>query len=258
MSAPAIEARGLTKVYDDRPVVDRLDLTVAPGEFFGFLGPNGAGKSTTIRMLTGTTRPSAGSARVAGHDVGQHPLEVKARIGVLPEEVQTYDRLTPRELLEFTGRLHGGERAAVRERAERLLDLVELAPPDRDRLLLDHSLGMRKKVALCGALIHAPPVLFLDEPFNGIDALTVRTLQHVLRTLVERGVTIFYTSHVLEVVERLCTRVGIVIDGRLVACGDLASLRDAAGLGADAPLGDVFARLVGQGDRGDDLSWLVP
>lgn len=252
----AIVTRGLTKVFDGKPAVDRLSLTVEEGEFFGFVGRNGAGKTTTLRMLTGSAAPSAGTAHVAGLDVVADPLGVKARIGVLPDSLRAHERLSGREWLELCGRLHGGERGAVAARAERLLDLLDLDPASRDRELRTYSLGMRKKVGICAALIHRPRVLFLDEPFSGLDPVTAGLLRDVLAHLVERGVTVFHTSHVLDVVERLSSRVGILDGGVLIAVGSLPDLRERAALAPDATLVDVFARLVGgQATRGD-LSWL--
>ena len=247
--APVVDLRGLRKTFGDKIAVDGVDLAVYPGEFFAFLGPNGAGKSTTIKMAAAMLRPTAGLARVFGIDASVHPLEVKRRIGVLPEEVQLYERLTPLETLELHGSLHGLRKEEIAKRSAELLDLLELAAGERRKMIVDFSMGMRKKVALACALLHAPRLLFLDEPFNGIDAVTTRAIKEVLSAAVQRGVTIFFSSHILEQVERLCTRIGVIDRGRLRALGDLAELRVAAGLGADASLEDVFVSLVG-GERG--------
>lgn len=253
---PSVVARGLTRVFGEKVAVDRIDLTVRPGEFFGFLGPNGAGKSTTIRMLCGLLRPTAGRAFVLGHDVAADPVAVKACVGILPEEVNVYERLSGRELLRFTARMHGLPREEAESRAEDLFRLVEIAAGDRDKMVVDYSMGMRKKTALACALIHSPRVLFLDEPFNGIDAVTSDHLRRVFQRLTERGVTIFFSSHVLEVVEKLCTRIAIVHGGRLAACGSLDEIRAATGRDAATSLHDIFVSLVGgSGDRGD-LGWL--
>lgn len=252
----SVSTHGLTKLYGGTAAVDGLDLAVRPGEFFGFLGPNGAGKSTTIRMLCGLLRPTSGRAVVAGCDVVAEPLAVKARIGVLTEEVNTYERLSGWELLVFTGRMHGLARAEAEHRADDLLRLVEISEDDRNRMLVDYSMGMRKKTSLACALIHAPRVLFLDEPFNGIDAVAVDALRRVLLRLTERGVTVFFSSHVLEVVERLCSRIAVIHRGRLVACGSLAEIRAAGGHAPDAPLHDVFVQLVGGAAATGDLGWL--
>ena len=252
----SVVARGLTKRYGEKLAVDALDLAVRPGEFFGFLGPNGAGKSTTIRMLSGLARPTAGSAVVAGFDVVADPVALKSRIGILPEEVNTYERLSGWELLVFTGRMHGLARAEAEERAADLLRVVEITEDDRHRMVVDYSMGMRKKTALACALIHAPRVLFLDEPFNGIDAVTGDALRRVLVRLTGRGVTVFFSSHVLEVVEKLCSRIAIVHKGRLAVCGTLDEIRAATGHAPDAPLHDVFVRIVGGGEDRGDIGWL--
>jgi len=254
--APSVETVGLTKVFGDKVALDHLDLIVRPGEFFGFLGPNGAGKTTTIKLLCGLARPSSGSATVLGHDVVRDPVEVKARIGVLPEEINTYERLTGRELLEFTGRMHGLARDLSRERGERLFDLMEIEEDDRGKLVVDYSMGMRKKTLLACALIHGPRVLFLDEPFNGIDAVTTGALRRVLSGLTESGVTIFFSSHVMEVVEKVCTRIAIILAGRLITTGTLAEIRAAHGFEHDAPLERVFVDLVGGSRQRGDLEWL--
>jgi len=253
---PSVVAQGLTKVYGGKAAVENLDLVVRPGEFFGFLGPNGAGKSTTIKMLCGLIRPTSGRAFVLGRDVALEPVAVKARIGVLPEEVNTYERLSAWELLLFTGRMHGLSREASAERAADLLRIVEISEEDRHKMVVDYSMGMRKKTALACALIHAPRVLFLDEPFNGIDAVTSDVLRRIFQRLTESGTTIFFSSHVLEVVERLCTRLAIIHGGRLAACGTLDEIRAATGSEPGTPLHDIFVRLVGgTADRGD-VSWL--
>ena len=252
----SVVARGLTKRYGEKAAVESLDLAVRPGEFFGFLGPNGAGKSTTIRMLCGLARPTSGSAVVAGLDVVAEPVALKARIGILPEEVNTYERLSGWELLVFTGRMHGLRRAEAEERAADLLRVVEITEEDRQRMVVDYSMGMRKKTALACALIHAPRVIFLDEPFNGIDAVTGDALRRVLVRLTGRGVTVFFSSHVLEVVEKLCSRIAIIHRGRLAACGTVDEIRTSTGHPPGTPLHDVFVRIVGGGEDRGDLGWL--
>ncbi len=252
----SVVCEGLTKSFGDTVAVAGLDLRVQRGEFFGFLGPNGAGKSTTIKMLCGLIRPTAGRAFVLGHDVVEEPLAVKARIGVLPEEVQTFERLSGWELLIFSGRMYGLSGSELYDRAEGLLELLDLDETLRHKLVVDYSMGMRKKVALACALIHRPEVLFLDEPFNGIDAIVARGLRQVLQRLAETGVTIFFSSHVLEIVEKLCDRVAVIQQGRLVGLGNLAELRTQAGLGADDPLEEIFVRLIGVHERTDALDWL--
>jgi ABC-2 type transport system ATP-binding protein len=247
-AGPVVELVQLTRRFEDRVAVDGLDLVVMPGEFFAFLGPNGAGKSTTIRMMAGMLRPTSGTARILGIDVVKDPLEVKRRIGVLPEEIQLYERLTPLEAVGFSGALYGVDRGEVARRASALFDMLELSLRDRSRMVIDFSMGMRKKVALACALLHGPRLLFLDEPFNGIDAVTTRAIKLALQEATGRGVTVFFSSHILEQVERLCTRIGIIQEGRLRALGTLPEIRGAAGAPPDATLEDVFVRLVG-GDR---------
>jgi ABC-2 type transport system ATP-binding protein len=247
----------LTRAFEGRMAVDGLNLIVRRGEFFGFLGPNGAGKSTTIKMLVGLLRPTSGAAFVAGVDVWREPLRAKAVIGVLPETLNLYERLSGRETVELAGRLYDLPRAEVRRRADALLDVLGLTP-DADKLVIDYSVGMRKKVSLAAALIHRPRVLFLDEPFEGIDPISSRTIRDILRDLTASGTTIFFSSHIMEVVERLCTRVGIINHGRLVAEGTLQDLRARAGTPAngDASLEDVFLSLVGADARAGGLEWL--
>jgi ABC-2 type transport system ATP-binding protein len=254
---PSIVVESLWKTFQRKVAVGDISFSVARGEFFGFLGPNGAGKTTTIKILCGLMKPDKGSARVAGIDVIADPLAAKARIGILPDTPDTFDRLTGFELVVFSGLLYGLPEDEVRRRAGVLFDLVDLEPEDRNRLVIDYSLGMRKKVALACALVHGPQVLFLDEPFNGIDAISTSAIQKVLQNLAAKGVTIFYTSHVLEVVEKLCTRIGVVDRGRLLALGTLPELGEQAGLGPGASLSDVFLKLIGREERRGDLDWVA-
>jgi ABC-2 type transport system ATP-binding protein len=253
-----VRCEGLVRDFGRKRAVDHLDLTVGAGEFFGFLGPNGAGKSTTINILTGVLRSTSGRALVAGHDVATEAIEVKRRIGVLPEEPVLYERLTGREMLWYAGRLHGLPGRTVQERSDGLLGLMALDERDADRPILDYSMGMRKKIGLACALIHRPRVLFLDEPFNGIDPVTSRAIYDVLRQGVAGGMTVFFTSHVLEVAEALCTSVGIIQDGRLRACGSLDEVRRQVGAGPETPLVDVFVDLVDPETRArvSALTWL--
>ena len=255
--APRIAAADLTKRFKEVLAVDRVTFTVARGEFFGFLGPNGAGKTTTIKMLCGLMKPTSGQVLVAGHDVAEDPLGVKARIGIRPDTIETFDRLTGWELVVFSGMMHGVPEEEAERRAGRLLELVDLDPDDRHRLVIDYSMGMRKKAALACALIHGPEVLFLDEPFNGIDAISTQAIQKVLQSLTAKGLTIFYTSHVLEVVEKLCTRIAVIHEGRLRGLGTVQELGVQAGLGPEARLDDTFVTLVGKRvSAGGDLDWV--
>jgi ABC-2 type transport system ATP-binding protein len=251
----SIVALGLTKKFGEKVAVDGINLRVGQGEFFGFLGPNGAGKSTTIKMLCGLLRPNAGSIRVAGYDIAQNPLDVKRNIGVLPEETNLYERLTAEEFLRFAGRMYGLPLDEARRRTEDLLELMELTE-SKDKLIVDYSMGMKKKTALASALIHSPKVMFLDEPFNGIDPISVRAIRNVMRHLVERGTTIFISSHVMEVVERLCTRVAIINRGRIVGEGTIPELRAKAEAGGDSSLEDIFLKLVEARVDEETLSWL--
>ncbi|HZP80123.1 MAG TPA: ABC transporter ATP-binding protein [Chthonomonadaceae bacterium] len=251
----SIVATGLSKRFGAQTAVENLSLQVREGEFFGFLGPNGAGKSTTIKMMCGLLRPDAGTIRVAGYDVAAHPLEVKRQIGVLPEETNLYERLTGEEFLLFSGRMYGLSLDEARARAADLLELMELVE-SKDKLIVDYSMGMKKKVALASALLHRPKVMFLDEPFNGIDPISVRAIRNVMRHLTERGTTIFISSHVMEVIERLCSRVAIIHQGRLVGEGTLAELRTMAQTASDSSLEDIFLKMVDARVDADALSWL--
>jgi len=256
---PIIQTENLTRHFGDLAAVDRLNLAVPGGLIFGFLGPNGAGKSTTIHMLTGLLPPTAGTARVAGFDVQREPLEVKRRLGVVPEQLGLYERLTAGEQLELVGRLHGLDPAEIEQRIPALLDLLELED-SAGKMILDYSHGMRKKTAIACALIHAPEILFLDEPFEGIDPISTRAIKEVLRDMVERrGTTVFFSTHVMELAERFCDQVGIINKGQLAGVGSIAELRRRADLPDDAPLEDVFLHTVGaeQAEEAGLLDWLT-
>jgi len=262
MSEVAILTEGLTRTFGSLRAVDAINLRVEAGQFFGFLGPNGAGKSTTIKMLTGLLAPSAGRMELLGLDFEAHPIEVKRQIGVVPEGMGLFERLTGTEYLRFVGRMYGLDRATTQKRAEELLEFMQLA--DREKTLVaDYSHGMQKKLALAAAVIHGPRILFLDEPFEGVDALAAGALKALLGRMTERGVTIFLTSHVLEIVERLCSHVGIIHEGRLVAQGSMEELR--AGVAAEAgetkTLEQIFLSIVGQSgaeqSRLEELTWLT-
>lgn len=248
----AIETFQLTRDFGSFRAVDQLSLTIEAGRFYGFLGPNGAGKSTTIKMLTGLLAPSSGSMRILGEEVGDpaRALEVKRRIGVVPENLGLFDNLTAREYLTFIGRMYKLPAATVRARCDELLVVMDLANEDR-KLTLEFSHGMKKKLALAAALIPDPELLFLDEPFEGVDAVASRSLRDMLKRCVGRGATVFLTSHVLEIVEKLCTDVGVIAGGRLVHQGTMEDLR------RDGSLEDKFLAVVG-GDQTEaqKLSWL--
>jgi ABC-2 type transport system ATP-binding protein len=267
MDAPAIATEHLTRRFGQLIAVDDVNLRVTGGQFFGFLGPNGAGKSTTIKMLTGLLAPSAGRTEILGLDLAQNPVEVKRQIGVVPEGMALFGRLTGAEYLNFAARMYGLDRATAAKRAAELLDFMQLADQSKT-LITDYSHGMQKKLALAAAVIHGPRILFLDEPFEGVDAIASGTLKAMLQRMIARGATIFLTSHVLEIVERLCSHVGIIYKGKLVAQGSLEELR--AGVQAhpspdssDAPaaekltLEEIFLRIVGGSRTADqELSWL--
>jgi ABC-2 type transport system ATP-binding protein len=247
----AIETEGLTRLFDGRPAVQDLSLAVPEGAFYGFLGPNGAGKSTTIRMLTGLLAPSSGRARVLGVDLASDPVSVKRWVGVVPDGLGLFERLSGAEQLRIHAQLYGLDRREAGRRADELLVALELEP-HAGKLVSDYSHGMKKKLALGCALIHGPRLLFLDEPFEGIDAVAVTGIRRMLQDLVvRRAMTIFLTSHVLEVVERLVTHVGIIHQGRLAAQGTLAEVR------GSGTLEEVFIRTVGE-ERAPraGLSWL--
>ena len=237
----AVETFDLVRRFQDFVAVDNLNLTVRRGSFFGFLGPNGAGKSTTIKMLTGLLAPTSGQIRVLGRDLAKEPLEVKRRIGVVPEDLNLFERLTGAEMLAFTGRMYGLQKSEIAQRSPELLDLMELRNEPK-KLIVEYSHGMKKKLSLACALIHRPDILFLDEPFEGIDAIASRTLKDLLSRLTARGLTVFLTSHVLEIVERLCSDIAIISQGKLLAAGSLDELRKGIRLEDDGQQ----AGLVGQ------------
>jgi ABC-2 type transport system ATP-binding protein len=224
MTTPAIDTTALTRRFGDFTAVDNVDLRVDAGQFFGFLGPNGAGKSTTIKMLTGLLAPTSGSIRILGDDLQANSADIKRQIGVVPEGMALFGRLTADEYLRFVGRMYGLDRATTLNRTRELLEFMQLAG-EQKKLIADFSHGMQKKLALAAAVIHGPKVLFLDEPFEGVDAVAAGTLKSMLLRMIARGATIFLTSHVLEIVERLCTHVAIIHRGRLVAQGSLDELR---------------------------------
>jgi len=252
----AIVTRDLVRLFGQKAAVNHLNLTVNRGEFFGFLGPNGAGKSTTIKMMVGLLRPTSGSVWVGGVDVWKDPVKARSLMGVLPEFLNIYERLSGREFLVFAGHMYSVPGADIPRRAGELLQVLTLAD-DADKLIVDYSVGMRKKIALAAALIHRPEVLFLDEPFEGIDPVSSRVIRDILHDLTQHGTTIFFSSHIMEVVERLCTRVGIINQGTLVAEGTLQELRErASGEDKDATLADIFVNVIGAGKENHNLSWL--
>jgi ABC-2 type transport system ATP-binding protein len=252
MSA-AIETSNLTRDFGSFRAVNQLSLRVEAGRFYGFLGPNGAGKSTTIKMFTGLLGPTSGSIRILGEDVSdpKRALEVKRRIGVVPENLALFDNLTAREYLTFIGRMYLLPRDTVRARCEELLTMMDLAHEEK-KLTMEFSHGMKKKLSLAAALIANPDLLFLDEPFEGVDAVASKVLRDTLKQCVGRGATVFLTSHVLEIVEKLCTDVGIIAHGQLVHQGTMEELRRDG-----SSLEDKFLAVVGETDHETQkLSWL--
>ena len=242
-----IVTEGLTRRFGALTAVDGLDLKVGRGELFGFLGPNGAGKTTTIKMLAGLLRPTSGTARVAGHDVQREPEAAKARIGYVPDTAYLYEKLRAREFLEFSGSLYHVERETRDRRIEALLQLFDLR--DRaDDLLATFSRGMRQKVALAAALLHDPQVLFLDEPTVGLDPRSARQMKDILRDVVREGKTVFLSTHILEIAERMCTRIGIIDHGRLIASGTLEELRGLVHADGQS-LEQIFLELTGSAEE---------
>ena len=227
----AIETKQLTRFFENFCTVDQVELKVERGTFYGFLGPNGAGKSTTIKMLTGLLAPSSGEILVLGKRMldPQQSLEAKSLIGVVPEDLALFDNLTAREHLTFIGRMYLMPKDTIRERIDELLSMLELAG-DETKLTMEYSHGMKKKLALAAALLPNPDLLFLDEPFEGVDAITSRVIRDLLTGYVGRGSTVFLTSHVLDIVERLCTHVGIIAKGKLVEQTSLDALRQGSSL----------------------------
>ncbi len=247
----AVETHGLTRRFGELVAVDHLDLTVPSGSFYGFLGPNGAGKSTTLKCLTGLLKPSSGSMVILGKDPAHAAVEIKRETGVVPEEEALFERLTAGETLSFVGRVHGLDGATLQHRAGELLELLDLAA-SADKLVADYSHGMRKKLAMAVALLPAPRLLCLDEPFEGVDAVASRQIKDILHGFVRRGGTVLLTSHILEIVERVADHVGIIDRGRLVAQGRLDEVT------AGRTLEDAFIALVGAGAvEKPALEWLA-
>ena len=241
----AIEAVGLSKTYGSVTAVQDVSLHVRPGEIYGFLGPNGAGKTTTIKMLVGLLKPTQGYARIAGYDIQRQPLDAKARLGYVPDQPILYDKLRGLEFLVFMARLYRIDPVTAARRADELLRLFDLRDA-ADQMVEGYSHGMRQKLALAGALIHRPSVLFLDEPTVGLDPKSARLIKDLLLQLRESGVTVMMSTHILEIAERMCDRVGIIEHGRLIAEGTLAELRSRQG--SMASLEEIFLSLTGGAD----------
>lgn len=250
-----IQAENLTRYFGSQAAVQDLNLTLEQGELFGFLGPNGAGKTTTIRMIIGLLCPTAGTVSVLGHDVRKEPLAVKRVVGYLAQTPFLYDRLTGREFLRFMGGLHGLGDEKIEIRTDRLLALMDLTDK-ADQLIESYSGGMRHKLGLCGAMLHEPAVLVLDEPLRGLDPHSARRIKDLLQDLCRQGSTVFLSTHVLEVAERLCDRVGILDQGRLIALGSMEALRTQAQSDAGSTLEDLFLNLTG-GEKDAEMARLL-
>jgi ABC-2 type transport system ATP-binding protein len=246
-SEGAVVLRDLTKRFNGTEAVAGVSLFVPRGQICGYLGPNGAGKTTTVKMATGMLRPTSGTAVIEGFDIGESPLEAKARIGVVPETGALYENLTPREYLSLIGNLYHLDREEAASKSETFLKLFQIADAS-DRTMTSFSRGMKQKVLISAALLHNPSVLFLDEPLSGLDANTALVLKELLRELASQGRTVFYCSHVLEVVEKVCDRVVIINNGRVIADGNVQELKD---LTRTASLEGVFSQLTSTGDLTD-------
>ncbi len=247
--AAALELEHVTRRFGALAAVDDVSLSLPPGSFLGLVGRNGAGKSTTLKLVTGLIPPTAGRIRVFGADIAQAPVEAKRHLGAMPEDMALLEMLSGPQYLRFVGRMYGLPDAVIDARRQELFELLELAPAPKT-LIADYSFGMKKKAALCAALLHAPKLVFLDEPFEGIDPVTRRVMKDLLLSLQRKGVTLVLTSHILEVVEALCPLIAIIDQGKLKGFGRLDELR-APGQGLEA----LFLELVGGAQKGG-LSWL--
>jgi len=246
----ALVLRGLVKSFDGKPAVRGVDLDVPAGSFYGLLGPNGAGKTTTLSMAVGLLRPDHGQAWVLGHDVWADPVDAKRLFGVLPDGVRLFDRLSGPELLAYHGLLRGMDPSVVDQRARELIDVLALTDAGRT-LVVDYSAGMKKKIGLACALLHAPRLLVLDEPFEAVDPVAAALIRDILHRYVTGGGTVIFSSHVMEVVERLCSHVAILAEGTIKSVGTIDAVR------GERTLEDVFVEVVGgRTATGDELAWL--
>ena len=251
VTGEALALRGLTKAFGQHVAVDHVDLDVPRGSFFGLVGPNGAGKTTTLSMVTGLLKPDAGRVIVAGVDVWSDPAAAKARMGVLPDGLRLFERLSGPELLSYLGRLRGIPAATVTDRATELIKVLDLDEAG-NKLVADYSTGMRKKITLAAALLHSPSVLLLDEPLEAVDPVSARIIRNVLDRYTKGGGTVVFSSHVMALVEGLCSHVAVMAHGRIIAAGEIGEVR-----GSAASLDDAFMHLVGAPDVGEGgLSWL--
>ncbi|MET1064402.1 MAG: ABC transporter ATP-binding protein, partial [Arthrobacter sp.] len=247
--ASVLVVRGLTKSFGETRAVDGIDLTIPAGTFYGLVGPNGAGKTTTLSMATGLLRPEFGTAFVHGVDVWKQPLEAKKLMGILPDGVRLFDRLTGEQLVSYAGLLRGMDKGVVAERVKELLAALDLTP-DAGTLVVDYSAGMTKKIALASALIHAPRLLVLDEPFESVDPVSAANIRDILDRYVASGGTVIVSSHVMDLVQRMCDHVAVVAAGRVLAAGTVEEVR------AGESLEDRFVQLVGGRNHTEGLEWL--
>jgi ABC-2 type transport system ATP-binding protein len=248
VSTPLIELKDLSKNYGTKIAVDRVSLSVSGGEVFGFLGPNGAGKTTTIKMIVGLLQPTSGTAHVAGYDVQKQPVQAKFSAGYVPDTPNLYTKLSARELLRFVGDLYSMPPEQVERRIDELLRLFSLVEPGDD-LIDSYSHGMQQKTSLAAALMHDPKVLVLDEPTVGLDPKSARLIKDILRQIANRGSAVFLSTHILEIAERMCDRIGIINQGRLIAAGTMEELR-AMGRG-ETSLEDIFLSLTGGAEEAE-------
>ncbi|GAB2822662.1 ABC transporter ATP-binding protein [Alpinimonas psychrophila] len=246
---PALSIRGLSKRFGDLVAVDSIDLDVPVGSFYGLVGPNGAGKTTTLSMSTGLMRPDSGTIRIQGVDVWEHPLEAKRLVGVLADGVRLFDRLTGEQLVTYSGLLSGMDRPTVAVRVADLLRLLDLEVA-AGTLVVDYSAGMTKKIALACALVHAPRLLVLDEPFESVDPVSAANIRDILAGYVKSGGTVIVSSHAMDLVQRMCDHVAVIAAGRVLAAGTIDEVR------AGASLEDRFVELVGGRHHSEGPEWL--
>jgi len=242
-----IELKNLTRRFGNLTAVDNVTLSIPAGQICGYLGPNGAGKTTTVKMLTGMIQPTAGTALIAGYDIQKEDIEVKRRIGYVPESGALYQSLTPYEYLQFVGKLYGMDDQAITKRINEFSEFFKMKDTIHQRMS-EFSKGMKQKVVIASAMIHNPQVIFMDEPLNGLDANTALLLKKLLKNLADEGKTIFYCSHILDVVENLCDRVVIIDKGRIVADGSVKKLKE---MTKRSSLEGVFSQLTNAEDLGE-------
>jgi ABC-2 type transport system ATP-binding protein len=240
---------GLVKRFGEKTAVDQLDLVVPVGSFYGLVGPNGAGKTTTLSMATGLLRPDAGRAFIHGVDVWAEPVRAKAMIGNLADGVRLFDRLTGEQLVTYTGMMFGLSHAEVAARTADLLRIMDLTPA-AGTPVVDYSAGMTKKIALACALVHAPRILVLDEPFESVDPVSAANIEDILRDYTKGGGTVIVSSHSMDLVQRMCDHVAVIAAGRVLAAGTVAEVR------GDATLQDRFVELVGGRHHTEGPEWL--